>query len=323
VSALSQFVFKQRTRWLQRRIDPAHHLRRRLAYYVAEHGFEIGDYSMGEPTIRFYDRCKLRVGKYSSIAVGSTFLMGGIHPTDAVTTSHLRVPPPWIGPVVADTVVGSDVWIATNTLILSGVTIGDGAVIGAGSIVIDDVPPYGVVFGNPARVMRKRFSEETIQALLALRWWDFPDAEVLARQFLLKGKDVVLAINAFRSLKGLPPWTPTAEAPPAAPADRDLSPQRSRTEDELCRWCIARLAGLLEIAPDKIDRTTRIARLGIDSTQMLTFVFDLEELSGLQLDPTILHEHPTIQALAAYLADQASTGAAPLTEMTHAVRNAV
>lgn len=300
-----------------------HHLRRRLAYYVSEHGFEIGDYSMGDPEIRLYDRSKLKVGKYCSIALGATFLMGGVHPTDWVTTSHLRMPPPGLGPAVPDTVVGSDVWIAANTLILSGATIGDGAVIGAGSVVFGDVPPYGVMFGNPARLMRKRFSEEIIRALLDLRWWDFPDEQVLARRSLLRSKDVVGAINEFRGLKGLPPWKPGLEPSVAATVERASSPRRQKTEDEICRWCIARLVQLLEIAPDAIEQTTRIARLGIDSTQMLTFVFDLEEWTGLQLASTIVHEQPTIQALAAYVADQAGAGAAPLTETTDAVRTAV
>ena len=83
--------------------------------------------------------------------------------------------------------IGSDVWIAGNAIILSGVTIGDGAVVGAGSVVVEDVPPYTIVFGNPARVVRKRFSDDIIAALLDVRWWDLSREQVNAlRPLLLK-----------------------------------------------------------------------------------------------------------------------------------------
>jgi virginiamycin A acetyltransferase len=325
VSALSQFIVKQRTRWHRRGIDPVHGLRRRLAYYVAAHGFEIGDYSIGEPTVRLYNRSKLKVGKYCSIAVGATFIMGGVHQTDAVSTSLFGLPG-GLGPSVPDIVIGSDAWLAGNTVVLSGVTIGDGAVVGAGSVVINDVPPYGVVFGNPARLMRKRFSDEIVAELMNLRWWDFPAEQVHARRSLLQDTDVRLAINEFRSLKGLPPWRPTLETPATVDPEGDRPKQPQRAE-EICRWCIARLAQLLEIAPERIDPTTRIARLGIDSQQMLTFVFDIEEWLGLELAPTIVHERPTVQALAAYLADCAAdkvgTWAASSAEFAYAGRGAV
>lgn len=77
-----------------------------------------------------------------------------------------------------DIVVGNDVWIGYEAVILAGVTIGDGAVIGARAVVTGDVPPYTIVGGVPARPIRKRFSEETISALLALRWWDWPREQI-------------------------------------------------------------------------------------------------------------------------------------------------
>ncbi|MGK9221787.1 CatB-related O-acetyltransferase [Microbacterium barkeri] len=73
-----------------------------------------------------------------------------------------------------DTVVGNDVWIGREATILPGVTIGDGAVIGAHSVVTKDVAPYEVVGGNPARRIRMRFDEEDVRRLLAVRWWDWP-----------------------------------------------------------------------------------------------------------------------------------------------------
>jgi tetrahydrodipicolinate N-succinyltransferase len=98
------------------------------------------------------------------------------------------------------------VWIAGSNVIVSGVTIGDGAVVGAGAVVIDDVPPYGVVFGNPARPIRRRFAEDIISELLRLRWWDLDDDQVQSLRPVPQGNDVTAAIDALRSLKGLPPW---------------------------------------------------------------------------------------------------------------------
>ncbi len=71
-------------------------------------------------------------------------------------------------------VIGNDVWIGANAIILPGVNIGDGAVIGAGTVVTKDVPPYAIVGGNPARVIKYRFDENTINTLLKIKWWDFP-----------------------------------------------------------------------------------------------------------------------------------------------------
>ena len=74
--------------------------------------------------------------------------------------------------------MGNDVWLGYQSLIMPGVTIGDGAIIGSRSVVTKDVPPYTVVAGTPAREVRKRYDDETIAALLEVKWWDLPDAEV-------------------------------------------------------------------------------------------------------------------------------------------------
>lgn len=70
--------------------------------------------------------------------------------------------------------IGNDVWIGSNVLIKGGVTIGDGAVVGMGSIVTKDVPPYAVVAGNPAKIIKYRCNDEQIKALLRIKWWDWP-----------------------------------------------------------------------------------------------------------------------------------------------------
>ena len=74
-----------------------------------------------------------------------------------------------------DIIIGNDVWIGYEAVILSGVTIGDGAIIGTRAVVTKDVPPYTIVGGVPAKTIRKRFSDATIAALLQINWWDWPE----------------------------------------------------------------------------------------------------------------------------------------------------
>lgn len=76
--------------------------------------------------------------------------------------------------------IGNDVWIATNAVILPGVTIGDGAVIGAGAIVTKDIPPYAIAVGVPAKIIKYRFSKEIIEGLLKIKWWNWPDEKIKA-----------------------------------------------------------------------------------------------------------------------------------------------
>ncbi len=79
-----------------------------------------------------------------------------------------------------DIVVGSDVWLGVGALILSGVTVGHGAVVAAGAVVVKDVPPYAIVGGKPARILRMRFERETVEALLRIAWWDWPQDKIIA-----------------------------------------------------------------------------------------------------------------------------------------------
>lgn len=126
----------------------------------------------------------LEVGNYASIAAGVKVFLGGDHRIDWVTTfpfnvlwessRHYEGHPKTKG----DVLIGNDVWIGTEALIFSGVTIGDGAVIGARAVVTRDVAPYAVVVGNPAKVVKFRFDEETIERLLALKWWDWSGAQI-------------------------------------------------------------------------------------------------------------------------------------------------
>ena len=124
---------------------------------------------------------RLVIGKFCQIGAGVEFVMNGAnHQMNAVSTFPFYTlegwgqdPPPLSNlPLKGDTVIGNDVWIGQNAVILPGVQIGDGAIIGAHSVVGSDVLPYTVAVGNPAREVRKRFDEELIQLLLAFRWWD-------------------------------------------------------------------------------------------------------------------------------------------------------
>ena len=134
---------------------------------------------------------KLIIGKFCSIACGAKFLFtSGNHALQSLSTYTFPIffeewglDPKDICRAwdnKGDIVIGSDVWIGYEAVILSGVTIGDGAIIGTRAVVTKDVPPFTIVGGVPARPIRKRFDEKTIEKLEALRWWDW-DEEKLRR----------------------------------------------------------------------------------------------------------------------------------------------
>lgn len=142
---------------------------------------------------------KLIIGKFCQLAAGVEFMMNGAnHQMNAVSTFpfytlygwNMKPPAASDMPLKGDTVIGNDVWIGQNAVILPGVNIGDGAIIGANSVVSRDVPPYTVAAGNPAREIRKRFDDEMIKLLLLWRWWDKPIEEIDALIPLLTDSDL-------------------------------------------------------------------------------------------------------------------------------------
>ncbi len=139
---------------------------------------------------------RLTVGAFCSIAADVQIFLGGEHRTDWVTTFPFNVLWPAGRTILGhpatkgDVVIGSDVWIGQGATILSGVTVGHGAVVGAMSLVARSVPPYTIVGGNPAKPLRSRFSDEEIEALLALRWWEWSDERIGQHLPLLLQSDV-------------------------------------------------------------------------------------------------------------------------------------
>lgn len=137
----------------------------------------------------------LIIGSFCSIGSGAAIIMAGNqgHRNDWVSTFPFF----WMSEVssfegaqngykpAGDTVIGNDVWIGSEAIIMPGVRIGDGAVIGTRALVTKDVEPYAIIGGNPAKFIRKRFEERLIGLLLEMRWWDWPDDELQAAMPLL------------------------------------------------------------------------------------------------------------------------------------------
>lgn len=161
----------------------AHHASCRDSYIG--HHTSIGRYSK----IRFAN-----IGKYCSISWDTT--IGAVaHPLTYLSSCAITyraqygVIPKDIHYPQKEVVIGNDVWIGCNTTILSGVTIGDGAVIGAGAVVTNDIPPYAICVGVPARIVRYRIDKDLINRVIALRWWDW-DSNKLKEVIHLFSQDV-------------------------------------------------------------------------------------------------------------------------------------
>ena len=133
---------------------------------------------------------KLIIGKFCAIASGTKFIMGPAnHRLSSATTYPFNVfggawaenTPPHMAqlPHKGDTIIGNDVWIGRESVVMPGVKIGDGAIIAAYSVVAKDVPAYAIYGGNPARLIRDRFDEELKTLLLRYRWWDLPPEKLV------------------------------------------------------------------------------------------------------------------------------------------------
>lgn len=144
--------------------------------------YVIGEYTYGKPLVLFDDQnTNLIVGKFCSIAANVTIFLGGNHRTDWISTYPFNVLNedfPEANQIFGhpatkgDVIIGNDVWIGRGAVIMSGITISDGAVIGANSVVTKDIGAYEIWAGNPAVLIKKRFSEEDILFLKELKWWE-------------------------------------------------------------------------------------------------------------------------------------------------------
>tara|TARA_R110000824_G_scaffold288508_2_gene476477 strand:+ start:46055 stop:46657 length:603 start_codon:yes stop_codon:yes gene_type:complete len=165
--------------------------------------FEVGYGTYGEPIVKQWgEATTLKVGKYCSIAGNVTIFLGGNHRSDWITTypfsifrdsaRHLK----GVSASKGDVIIGHDVWLGEASVILSGVKIGNGAVVGASAVVSKDVPAYGVVAGNPARLVKRRFSDEEIGILQKMAWWDWDTDKIdAAVAYLMDGN--LLALSDF------------------------------------------------------------------------------------------------------------------------------
>ncbi|MGL4637788.1 MAG: CatB-related O-acetyltransferase [Beijerinckiaceae bacterium] len=194
---------------------PDWHGTRYLKAIVKNPQIIVGDYSYYDDSRgpeHFEARCvrylfdfvgdRLIIGKFVAIAQGAQFIMNGAnHPLSGFSTFPFSSFEGWKDkalvewPNRGDTTIGNDVWIGRDAVIMPGVTIGHGAIVGSHAVVAKDVPPYGVVVGNPGKVTKRRFSDAVIEELLAIAWWDWP-ADLIAQHTAEIGGGDLAALKA-------------------------------------------------------------------------------------------------------------------------------
>ena len=172
-----------------------------LKNFITRSNIIVGDYTYydDENDVRNFEKNvlyhfeflgdKLKIGKFCQIASNVKFLMNGMfHSMNGITTFPFAIfskdcqntyPSHFQYPFKGNTIVGNDVWIGYNVTIMPGVHIGDGAIIGTNALVTKDIEPYTIVGGNPAKEIRRRFDNETIEKLLKIQWWNWPIEKIL------------------------------------------------------------------------------------------------------------------------------------------------
>ena len=175
---------------------------------------EIGDftyYDDPDGPDKFAEKCvlhhydfigdRLIIGKFTAIAEGARFIMNGAkHAMSGFSTYPFNIfghgweegfdVRTWEREVRGDTKVGNDVWIGMEAVIMPGVTIGDGSIVAARSVVTHDVPPYAIVAGNGAKVVKMRYDKMTVRRLLAAAWWDWPVDKISRNLDAIRGADI-------------------------------------------------------------------------------------------------------------------------------------
>ena len=181
---------------------------------VTAENIEIGDFTYYDdpdgPDL-FQEKCvlhhypfigdRLIIGKFCAIAEGARFIMNGAnHAMSGFSTYPFNIfgqgweegfdPETWHRELRGDTVLGNDVWIGMEAVILPGMKIGDGAIAAAKSVVTHDVPPFAIVAGNPAKIVKMRFDQRTIDRLLKVAWWDWPVDKITRNLNAIRGADI-------------------------------------------------------------------------------------------------------------------------------------
>ena len=165
---------------------------------------ELGEHSYGVANVKWWTTPnKVKTGKFCSIG-GLTVFLDGNHRMDTFSTFPFAERLKWNeckpnnwGKEVP--VIGNDVWIGDNVVIYSGVNIGDGAVIAGQSVVTKSVPPYAVVAGNPARIVKYRFDKDTIEKLLKYKWWDL-SLDIIRKELMPICDDMQKILEKLREL---------------------------------------------------------------------------------------------------------------------------
>lgn len=197
--------FKGILRQMKRKVNVVHEYSF-LSDNPAFNNYQIGPGTYGNPIILDWSEgTTLKIGNYCSIAKGVTIFLGGNHHLNWISTYpfkskyNTKISGNDISDHYSngDVEILNDVWIGRGAMILSGVKIGNGAVIGAGSLVTGNIPDYAVVGGNPAKIIKMRFDIEIIEKLLNIKWWDWPEDQILKEAELLMSDDFRWLIEKY------------------------------------------------------------------------------------------------------------------------------
>ena len=144
--------------------------------------YDIGEFTYFSPTLSlnaWRPGERIVIGRFCSIGEHVVIATGGQRRTDLAALFPFDE---GAYRTTRDTTIGNDVWVGMHSMVLGGVSVGDGAVVASGAVVMSDVPPFAVAVGNPARVVRYRFSDEVVRRLLRIAWWDWPLEQIAANR---------------------------------------------------------------------------------------------------------------------------------------------